>query len=203
MHSHKYTKEEKEFFKEFVPGHTYLEIQEAFTRKFKWDITIGQIKGYMGNHRINSGTKGQFQRGHVPANKGKKGVHAPGCEKSWFQKGHIPKNHRKVGSERMNVDGYTEVKVSEPNKWRLKHVVTWEKANGPVPKGHCIIFLDGNKRNAELDNLMMIPRKHLVRMNQSRLFSEEREITMAGAAVAGLMAAVGEAKRKKKTDGKN
>ena len=202
MHMHRYTDEEKAFFLDFIPGHTYLEIQQAFTKRFGWDITIGQVKGYMGNHRISSGTKGRFERGHIPANKGKKGVYASGCEKTWFHKGHIPKNHRETGSERINVDGYTEVKVSEPNKWRLKHLVIWENANGPVTKVHCVIFLDGNKQNIELDNLMMIPRKHQVRMNQNGLFSDDREITIVGANMAGLMSAVGEAKRARKSRGK-
>lgn len=202
MFGHKYTDKEREFLKSYIPGHTYLEIQEAFTKRFGWDITISQVKGYMGRHGIKSGTKGRFQRGHIPVNKGKKGVYYHGCEKTWFQKGNIPKNHREVGSERINVDGYTEVKVEEPNKWRLKHLAIWEKENGPVPKGYCVIFLDGNKRNTELNNLMMIPRKNLVRMNQNGLFSDDRDMTITGANMAGLLSAIGEAKRKKRINGK-
>ena len=47
---------------------------------------------------------------------GKKGICADGCERTWFKKGHIPANYRPVGSERVNADGYIEVKVADPNK---------------------------------------------------------------------------------------
>ena len=139
--NHTYTDKEKTFLQNHVPGHTYEEIQKAFTKKFKWNITVGQIKGYMGNHKLTSGTKGQFKKGHVPENKGKKGYCAKGCEKTWFRKGNIPTNHRSVGSERINVYGYVEVKVEEPGKWELKHRVLWENNFGKIKKGKVIIFL--------------------------------------------------------------
>ena len=45
-----------------------------------------------------------------------------------FAKGNVPPNHRPVGSERISKDGYIEVKVAEPNKWRLKQRVVYEEA---------------------------------------------------------------------------
>lgn len=152
---HKYTDLEKAFMRDFIPGHTYKEIQEAFIKKFNWDITVGQIKGYMANHKINSGTKGHFSKGHVPANKGKK-MSPEIYEKvkhTMFQKGHAPQKHRPVGSERVSRDGYIEIKVAEPDKWKLKHRVLWEESRGKIPKGSILIFVDGNKQNVVLDNL--------------------------------------------------
>lgn len=58
----------------------------------------------------------------------------------------------------MNVGGYVEVKVAEPNKWRLKHRFVWEEAHGPIPPGHNIQFRDGNRQNLSLGNLYMISR---------------------------------------------
>lgn len=34
MYGHQYTVEEQKFMKEYVPGHSYKEIQKAFTEKF-------------------------------------------------------------------------------------------------------------------------------------------------------------------------
>ena len=48
------------------------------------------------------------------------------------------------------------LKVAEPNKWMRKHRHIYQNAHGEVPKGHVIVFVDGNKRNFELSNLMMI-----------------------------------------------
>lgn len=43
------------------------------------------------------------------------------ARKTMFRKGNIPANHKPIGYERINADGYIEVKVAEPNKFRLKH----------------------------------------------------------------------------------
>lgn len=195
---HKYTPDEQDFFAGYTQGHTYKEIQAAFTERFGWEITLSQVKGYMGNHRMNNGLTGRFKKGQVSHNKGKKGVCAAGCEKGWFQKGHTPKNHKPVGSERVSKDGYVEVKVSEPNKWKPKHKVIWEQHNGPIPAGKCIIFLNGDKADVRIDNLMLIDRKVNVRMNQTGLRYDDPDITKSAVNIAELMTAIGEAKRKKK-----
>lgn len=198
MYRHRYTQEERLFFQDYIIGHTYKEIQREFIERFGWDIAIGQIKGYMANHKINSGTKGHFPKGHIPENKGKKGVCAAGCEKSWFQKGHVPANHRLVGSERITKDGYVEVKVEEPNRWRLKHRVVWESVHGPIPKGKCIIFLNGNKTDVGIGNLMLIKRGTNARMNQSGLRFADKESTRVAVGVGELLSAIGDAKKRKK-----
>ena len=195
MYGHKYTPEERAFFLEYVPGHTYKEIQAEFTRRFEWEIQISQVKGYMANHRINNGLTGRFIKGQVSHNKGKKGVCAAGSEKGWFHEGHMPHNHKPVGSERISKDGYWEVKIAEPKKWRMKHVLVWEQHNGPIPRGMCVIFLDGDKNNLSIDNLRMISRADLARMNQNGLFSGIAEVTEAGMHLAALMTETG--KRRK------
>lgn len=72
MYGHKYTLEEQQFMYSYVPGHSYAEIQKAFTEKFGWEITKGQIKSYIGNHHLNTGRTGCFEKGRIPENKGKK-----------------------------------------------------------------------------------------------------------------------------------
>jgi HNH endonuclease len=39
---------------------------------------------------------------------------------------------------------------------RSLHVAVWEKANGPLPKGHGIIHRDGDRGNNELENLQLL-----------------------------------------------
>ncbi len=198
MGGHMYTDEERKFFVEFIPGHTYKEIQAEFTQVFGWEISISQIKGYMANHKINNGLTGQFKKGHVSHNKGKKGICSPGCEKSWFQNGHMPVNHRSVGSERVNVYGYVEVKAKEPRTWKLKHKVLWEEHFGPVPKGKIVIFLNGDKADIRIENLEMINQSANARLNQNGMRYSDPETTKAAIGLAELMAATGKAKRRKK-----
>lgn len=103
----------------------------------------------------------QFRKGHVPPNKGKKvspELYAK-MQPTMFKKGRPSLNHREVGSERVNVDGYIEVKVAEPNKWRLKNRVVWEQANGPIPPGHNVQFRNGNRLDCRLENLYLIDRR--------------------------------------------
>lgn len=209
MHGHRYTQEEQSFFAEFIPGHTYKEIQEAFIKQFNWDITVNQIKGYMANHKINSGTKGYFRKGHIPANKG---THNGGWKPTQFKKGHVPANRRPVGTESLRRNckrgqEYVYVKVAEPNKWKMKHVVVWEQHNGPVPKGKIIIFLDGNSLNTDISNLMLIDRGTHAVLNRMGLRQDNPEGTKAAIGVAQLSSGIFKAskkiKRKKRQEKKS
>ena len=70
-----------------------------------------------------------------------------------------------VGTERLDRDGYVEIKISDPNKWQPKHRYLWEKENGKVPKGMILIFKDNNKLNVCLDNLILISRAENMKIN--------------------------------------
>lgn len=190
MHRHIYTSEEREFFKEYIQGHTYKEIREKFIARFGWCITEGQVKGYIGYHRLNNGLTGRFP-------KWKKGECAAGSEKGWFQKGRVSERRSPVGTERVSKAGYLEVKVAEPDKWRLKHRIVWEAENGKVPKGECIIFLNGDKADVRLCNLALVDRRVHMRMNKTGLRFEDADITRAGVNVGKLLVVLGDAKKRK------
>jgi hypothetical protein len=113
-------------------------------------------------------------------------------------KGHKPWNYKPVGTERTNTDGYVEIKTADPNKWRPKHIIIWEKANGPVPKGYVVIFADGNKQNVVLNNLLLISRKELAIMNKRGLIANSADLTKAGLTIADIYLKIGERKKNKK-----
>ncbi|BCS86839.1 HNH endonuclease signature motif containing protein [Pseudodesulfovibrio sediminis] len=48
---------------------------------------------------------------------------------------------------------------------RHKHKVVWEQRNGPLPPDHAVRFLDGDKENCEIDNLMMFNRAENLHLN--------------------------------------
>lgn len=201
MGGRKYTREEQEFIKNFAGGHSYQEILTAFNDRFQPPISVSQIKGYLANHKIVTGRTGRFKTGHTPANKGKKGICAQGVEKTWFEKGHIPVNHKPIGTVTVRNNykrgqKYVYVKIAEPNIWRMKHVVEWEKYYGPVPKEKIIIFLDGNPLNTDISNLALIERKVHVRLNQMGMRFQDAESTTAAIRVAELVSLIGEVKRR-------
>lgn len=188
MYGHKYTEEERRFFEEYVPGHSYKEIQQEFIKRFGWEITISQVNGYIGNHGLNTGKTGRFEKGQIPLNKGKKmsPEQYEMCSKTMFKKGNIPENHRPVGSQRITRDGYLEIKIAEPNKWALKHRYLWEKKYGEIPPGHVLIFRDNDKTNVELENLILISQSENMILNSQGLHSATGEVKEAAVAYAKL-----------------
>ena len=98
---------------------------------------------------------------------------------------HIHPRCRPIGSEGVK-KGYVRVKIAQPNEWKYKHVLVWEKLNGKLPDGHIVIFADRNKRNFDADNLIAITRKELVVMNRKRMIQDNPEATKAGKLIARL-----------------
>lgn len=80
--------------------------------------------------------------------------------------------------------------------WIQKHVLLWEQANGPIPKGHCLIFLDGNRSNIALDNLELISRSTLLTLNKQGLISNDADVTRTSIQVAKLIEAIHMCERK-------
>lgn len=190
---HFWSEEEKEYLAYITPGRYLKEIQNMMNEKFEYQFSSEQIRGALDNYNLKNGIKTQFKKGHVPYNKGTKGVSKP--NKTSFKKGQVPANKRKVGSERVNVDGYTEIKVSEPNIWRRKHDVIYEKYNGKIPPNHVVIFADRDKSNLDINNLVLVSRKQLITLNRNGLIKEDTELTKTGINIANLINKVNEVKK--------
>lgn len=182
---HKFTDAEKDFMREYTPGHSYKEIQAAFVERFGWGITLGQVSSFVKRYNLSTGRTGRFEKGHTPPNKGMKGFHPQGSEKGWFKKGHTPANTRMIGEERINKDGYTEVKVGH-NTWALKHRVIWENANGEIPKDCVVIFKDNDKTNITIDNLMLVKKAVHAEINKTGLNVCEGGLKETAAKIAEL-----------------
>lgn len=115
-----------------------------------------------------------FPKGHVPANKGlrRPGWHCGRMRETQFRKGQRSKRWDPeaygIGALRVNTDGYIDMKVREAPgalAWRQLHLILWEDVHGPVPRGYCLRFKDGDRLNVELDNLECISRAELMRRN--------------------------------------
>lgn len=182
----KYSEEIHAFIRENVEGRNIKQLVEIVNLRFDCGMTESKMKSYKKNRGLKSGLDGRFQKGHEPSNKNKKGVYAPGCEKSWFKKGHTPINFKPVGSERIDTDGYTLVKTKDPNIWTLKHRILWEQSNGPVPKGYKLLFKDANPQNITLENLMLITDFEMLVLNRKKLIFQDPELTKTGVLIAKL-----------------
>lgn len=191
---HKFTKDQGKFIADNVKGLGNKELTERFNKHFKLSLGVNQIKAYKKNNKLSSELNGQFKKGHIPANKGTKGLHKGGVA-TQFKKGNTPHNHMPVGTERINGDDYVDIKIAEPNKWRGKHILVWEEHNGPVPEGHAVIFGDGNNRNFEIDNLICVSRRQLLKLNRYKLIKNNADLTRTGVIIADLHQKISEVKQ--------
>ena len=94
-----------------------------------------------------------------------KGIQIGGKE-SQFTKGHVPANHREVGSERIDEDGYTYIKIQEPGKWVLKHRYIYEQHHGKLEPHMIVIFKDSDRANCTIDNLEAITKVENMERNR-------------------------------------
>lgn len=183
-----YTQEQKDFLFANYKGITTSELAKMFNARFGTDKSRDKIKSFLTNHKLKNGVVCRFPKGHVPANKGKKGYCHPDSIKTQFKKGHIPVNHRPVGSERVDAkQGYLLVKVAEPNVWKPKHIVVWEKENGPIPKGYKLLFADQDRKNVSIDNLVLVSFGQMAVLNKRKLIGNSPECNKSSVILASLL----------------
>ena len=175
-----WTQEEIDILSRMYPDHFAKEIAVVLGRgvssiyckaqQLGLECTPDKIRrsGLMSSNHPNT-IAARFPKGHIPDNKGKRvspETYAK-CQPTMFKKGHTPVNHREVGSERINVDGYIEVKVAEPNRWRCKHRVIWEQHNGQIPAGFNVQFKNHNPLDCRIENLYLISKAEQMRTENS------------------------------------
>jgi hypothetical protein len=134
-------------------------------------------KGYLG------GKASQFKPGHTPKNKG---VKMPAelykmVKPTMFKKGNKPHNTKPVGTINIREDSsgrfYQYIKIKDSH-WELLQREVWTQANGKIPAGSVVIFLDGNYLNCELSNLQVITRKENMARNTIQRFPAELQEIM-------------------------
>ena len=140
----KYTQEHTDYITANIQGCPFKDLTDMFNKQFGMNLRVSAMISLSARHGLHNGRdtrldKGweptQFKKGHVPFNKGKKGVFLGGkiAEAAQFKKGHKPHNYKPIGTERVNGDGYVDIKIADPNNWKGKHILVWEAANGPAP----------------------------------------------------------------------
>lgn len=192
-----YSEEKVNFLKNNVKGIFTCELADRFNKEFNCNLDASDISKMKRHLKLTSGVNTKFKKGQTAYNKGKKMSieQYEKCKNTMFKKGNKTYNTRKLFEERIDVDGYTYIKIKEPNKWVLKHRWLYEKEKGKIPKGYNLIFLDGNKQNLDLDNLMLVSDAELFIMNQNNLYKKNKQLTEAGIGVAKLIDKVNKTKK--------
>lgn len=176
------TDEQLSVFKEIYPTTINKELAEMFNVSVNFvakkasSLGIKKCPLFISNYRKNNSNEGQFKKGLIPHNKGKKSSDdtKKKLQRTMFKKGNKPHNTKQIGDEVIDVDGYTLVKVSESKikkeRWRPKHHIVFGE---PIPKGMILIFIDGNKQNFDKSNLQLISQTENMKRNIIHRYPDE------------------------------
>lgn len=203
---HKWSEKEEQWLTKNVKGITLKELTNRYNKKFNMNLSESAIANRKNKLNLHSGiTGGQSQKGQISWNKGKTWDEYMPKEsqersrKTTFKKGSIPPNHREIGEERLDSDGYVLVKVQDGHlnkNWVLKHRLIWESMYGNIPIGYKIMFADGNKRNLDIKNLILVSDAEELIMNQNRFVKDNADLTRVGLNIARVIDRVNKRKEK-------
>lgn len=124
----------------------------------------------------------QIKKGNIPQNKGRKQTEYMTAEAiqrtlaTRFRKGQKSPCEEYDGalSFRMDKTGrpYVYIRLAK-SKWVLFQVYVWECTHGPVPKGYCVSFKNGESMDCRPGNLELITRKeNMLRNSASKNLSD-------------------------------
>ena len=155
----KWTNEHLDFIRENQADISRRELFELLCNTFD-DIdpiaTLDNFKGLVLRVGLRSNRDGCFKKGQTPWNKGVKGD--KGANRTSFKKGQPSHNQRPIGSQRIcSKDKYVIEKVAEPDVWKHKHRILWEEHYGEIPEDCVIRFIDKDRMNITIENLICVP----------------------------------------------
>lgn len=182
------TDEQLEWIKGYLPINDYSILIDLLKEKYGIDVTKQQLSNLFRHKGIKSGVVTYFPKGYVPANKGKRLSEAQKAKirATLISRQIVSPNRMPVGSEYVRSDGFVHIKVANPNTWRMKHHVVWEMHYEPIKKNEMLIFLDGDRANCRIENLMLVNRAENNLMNRNHMRSKDAEITKTGVLIAKL-----------------
>lgn len=164
----------------WIKRHCTIPRREAharFCRRFdRTDVSLVNFNALCKRKGWATGRTGCFPKGNVPYNLGMTRPFNANSARTQFKKGNrtgrANENYKPIGTERVTRDGYIERKIHDglplQSRWRAVHLIQWEAVHGPLPKGHCLKCLDGDKGNTDPSNWAMMSRGLLPFLNGHR-----------------------------------
>lgn len=168
----RWTEAEDKRLRDMYPTTSNRVIAEKLGRSYSSiknrSISLGLKKSpeYLENEK-----PGCFKPGHETWNKGIHFVSGGRSAETRYPAGHKPHNTKPIGSIRETRDGILQQKVADtgypPRDWKSVHSIRWEEYHGrPVPDGHVVRFRDGDRRNFDEDNLVLVTRAENAILNK-------------------------------------
>lgn len=162
MNRNKYSKEFEEEMIKKAKNKKIVELLEIANKKYNYNITKSQLRQYLSKRNIIY----KDYKNNMVRNM---------CDK-------VP-----IGTEYIKSDGMTLIKISK-NKWQYKQRYIYEQYyNVKLKSDEYIIFLDQNRNNFDISNLMKISRHESSILSNQKIFSKNPKVTEAGVQVAKLI----------------
>lgn len=169
----------------------YSEAEERFLREH-----IGECEAFAElTRRLNSefGTDRKMELVREKCNKQMKMT----IGKNISQYGKKPKEQLPIGTIRESANGVTYIKVMDADKsyatgyrepwWIPLQKKIYQDANGKIPDGYMVIFLDCDRKNFSLENLYAIDRKISAQLAKNGWYSKNPELTKTAIRYCELM----------------
>ena len=106
-----------------------------------------------------------------------------------------PSEKKPIGTEWLRKDGMVLIKIGEPSVWTYKQRYIYEKHHGKLPKGYKVIFLDQDRTNFDINNLMAVPASDALVAHNLKVLSSDADVTKTGLMIAGIYNKVKEIKK--------
>lgn len=140
--SHEFSEEEKELIRKYYPDNGAEKTAEMINIIFDTHRTYNSVIGTA--RKLGVKCNHNYIRDRL--------------YKNGIKSGHINSaNEGYVRLETINGTKFYRMKTS--TGWKTAGRAVWEQYNGPIPKDHKIIYLDGNSLNYSIDNLAVVSSK--------------------------------------------
>lgn len=163
------SEKEKQEIARLYPDNPNKAIAHKFGRTASSIKNMAVKNGWVKSAEYKASKPGCYRKGEKPWNKGVKKY--MGANRTSFKQGSVPANHKPMGTISLryhkNDDKHYRY-IKTPEGWVLFHRHNWEKANGKIPPGHVLTFLDGDISNCDISNLKMISQRENMERNRNR-----------------------------------
>lgn len=182
--NHLYSEEEIQFLRDNANGITLKELTKKFNEHFNLNISADCIKASKSRYKIYSNYfPSRFKKGMKPT-------------RTTFKKGQPSIKRKPIGAEWVSSDGFVIIKTAQPDVWERKHRVIYQQHFGKINNDETVIFLDGNKRNFDIDNLCLLTRQELLVFNCMHSNAKDKEIKKTYALLSKTICAIMNKKKK-------
>jgi hypothetical protein len=183
-----YSNEQIDFLKINAPLMSRKELTERFNEKFQTSKSELAIKSYCNNRGFNSSSDGKFKDGNISWQ--------TGLNKEEFKSHYTEESFNRLLTPMLNANKTLKI-GDETIKHGIPHIVisvdydipfesriipkrryVWIQAHGEIPETHCIIHLDGDDQNCDIDNLYCMPTRFKPLIAKNQWWTGNRELTL-------------------------